>query len=116
MAHWEERVKAEFGPPCTTLLCERDQTLQAFLVLDLSRSYLHQFFVAPEVQSQGLGRALVLNICQNHCPAGWTLHVATANQRARQFYARCGLVEGAVGLHPQTGRERVLCRWNPPGR
>ena len=42
------------------------------------------------------------------------LHVATANQRARKFYAACGLVEQTVDRHPQTGRERVLCRWSPP--
>ena len=111
LTHWQERVRAEFGPPCVTLILERDQSLLGFMVLDPARNYLHQLFVAPQVQSQGLGGALVLEICLSHFPDGWTLHVATSNQRARQFYARCGLVEEEVDLNPQTGRERMLCRW-----
>lgn len=114
LAHWEDRVGAEFGAPNTTLVCEQGKTtLQAFMVLDLHINHLLQLFVAPEAQSQGLGGALVREISRSHCPTGWTLHVATSNHRARAFYARCGLVEEAVSVHPQTGRERVLCRWRP---
>ncbi|RZJ09526.1 MAG: GNAT family N-acetyltransferase [Acidovorax sp.] len=113
IAHWEERVAAEFGAPNTTLVYEHDHALRAFMVLDLHINHLHQLFVAPDAQSQGLGGVLVREIGRSYCPAGWTLHVATSNQRAREFYARCGLVEEAVSVHPQTGRERVLCRWRP---
>lgn len=113
IAHWEERVAAEFSAPNTTLVCEQGQTLQAFMVLDLHINHLHQLFVAPDAQSHGLGGALVREIGRSYCPAGWTLHVATSNHRARAFYALCGLVEEAVSVHPQTGRERVLCRWRP---
>lgn len=116
LAHWEARVDAEFGPPCTTLLVEGEGgVLRAFMVLDLPHSHLHQLFVEPGLQSQGLGGAMVRELGQRLCPAGWTLHVATANQRARRFYARCGLVEQETSLNLQTGRERVLCRWTPPG-
>lgn len=112
LAHWEDRVHAEFGPPCTALLVEHgDGALLGFMVLDLAHSHLHQLFVAPGAQGQGLGGAMVGEICQSLCAAGWTLHVATANLRARRFYARCGLVEGAVSVHPTTGRERVVCSW-----
>lgn len=114
LPHWEGRVQAEFGAPCTVLLAERDGgEVVAFMVLDLAHSHLEQLFVAPAAQSQGWGGALVREICQR-LPAGWTLHVATANQRARRFYARCGLVEDVVDRNPHTGRERVLCRWTPP--
>ncbi|RZJ60844.1 MAG: GNAT family N-acetyltransferase [Acidovorax sp.] len=117
LAHWEDRARSEFGPPCTALLVERaDEALLAFMVLDIPRGHLYQLFVAPGAQSQGLGGAMVQEICQRLCSAGWTLHVATANQRARRFYARCGLEEEAVDLHPGTGRERVLCRWRPDSR
>lgn len=114
LAHWEARARAEFGPPCTTMLIERGQAVQAFMVLDQTLGHLHQLFVAPEAQGHGLGAALVQQICEHLCPRGWTLHVATGNQGARRFYARCGLVEEGTDRHPQTGRERVLCRWAPP--
>ena len=111
-AHWEDRVRAEFGPPCTALLAQcADEALLAFMVVDIPSRHLHQLFVAPGAQSQGVGGAMVQEICQRLCPDGWTLHVATANERARRFYARCGLVEGATSVHPATGRERVLCSW-----
>lgn len=116
LAHWEQRVDAEFGPPCTALVVARsDGALQAFMVVDLACNHLHQLFVAPAAQSNGLGAAMVREVCECLCPGGWTLHVATTNQRARRFYAACGLVEDSVDRHPQTGRERVLCRWTPPG-
>lgn len=122
LAHWAERVDAEFGPPCTNLLVEQEGAVVAFMVLELERSdqlklsqgHLHQLFVAPGAQGQGLGAALVQQIGEQLCPQGWTLHVATTNVRARRFYARCGLVEEMVDHHPGTGRERVLCRWLPP--
>jgi putative acetyltransferase len=115
LPHWEERVQAEFGAPRTALLAERDGgEVVAFMVLDLARNHLEQLFVAPAAQSQGMGGALVREICLRW-PTGWTLHVATDNQRARRFYARCGLVEEGVDRNPHTGRERVLCRWMPPG-
>ncbi|MBV7543567.1 GNAT family N-acetyltransferase [Acidovorax sp. sic0104] len=74
LPHWEARVRAEFGAPHTALLAERaDGTLLAFMVLDLRRSHLEQLFVAPAAQGQGLGAAMVREICARLCPAGWTL-------------------------------------------
>lgn len=114
LSHWEDRVRSEFGPPCTALLVERaDEALLGFMVLHMAHSHLHQLFVATGAQGQGLGGAMAQEICQSLCPAGWTLHVATANLRARRFYARCGLIEGAVSVHPTSGRERVVCSWRP---
>ena len=115
LSHWAARVDAEFGPPCsTTVLVEQGHTVRAFMVLDRAQGHLHQLFVAPGVQGQGLGAALVQEVCETLYPHGWTLHVATSNLRARRFYALCGLVEEVVDHHPGTGRERVLCRWVPP--
>ncbi|KRD46627.1 GCN5 family acetyltransferase [Acidovorax sp. Root275] len=111
--HWEARVRAEFGLPCVTLVRAIGQEVTAFLVLDMAHAHLHQLFVDPDCQGQGVGAALLQQV-HHLCPGGWTLHVATANHSARRFYARHGLVEGAVDTHPATGRERVLCRWLPP--
>jgi putative acetyltransferase len=112
-AHWEARVRAEFAPPCMTLVHAAEPEATAFLVLDVARAYLHQLFVDPDCQGQGVGAELLQQV-NRLCPGGWTLHVATGNHRARRFYARQGLVEGLVDTHPATGRDRVLCRWSPP--
>ena len=108
--HWEARVRAEFGPPCVALVRAAGAEVTAFLVLDVARAYLHQLFVDPCMQGQGVGGELLRQV-HRLCPGGWTLHVATGNHGARRFYARQGLVEELVDTHPATGRERVLCRW-----
>ena len=110
--HWEARVRAEFGPPCVTWVRATGPDITAFLVLDVAHSHLHQLFVDPDLQGQGVGSELLQKV-HRLCPGGWTLHVATGNHGARRFYARHGLVEGRVDNHPDTGRERVLCRWSP---
>lgn len=112
LAHWLTRVQAEFGPPCLTLVGEQGGTTVAFLVLEMQASHLHQLFVDPDVQGGGIGAALVARVC-TLCPHGWSLHVASSNLRARRFYTRCGLQEHGHDRHPITGRERVLCRWQP---
>lgn len=110
--HWEARVRAEFGPPCVTLVRAEGPEATAFLVLDVDRAHLHQLFVDPGLQGQGVGAELLQQV-HRLCPGGWTLHVATGNLGARRFYARHRLVEEMVDTHPVTGRERVLCRWSP---
>ncbi|CAN7217721.1 GNAT family N-acetyltransferase [Acidovorax sp. LjRoot66] len=110
LAHWLERVHAEFGPPCLTLVGVHDGTAVAFMVLDMEAAHLHQLFVDPGAQGTGIGAALVAHVCEL-CPQGWSLHVASTNLRARRFYARYGLQEHGHDRHPITGRERVLCRW-----
>lgn len=111
--HWEGRVRAEFGLPCVTLVLAAGQEVTAFLVLDMAHAYLHQLFVDPDCQGQGVGAELLQQV-NRLCPGVWTLHMATGNYGARRFYARHGLAEWAVDTHPVTGRERVLCRWSPP--
>ncbi len=110
LAHWLERVHAEFCPPCLTLVGVHDGTATAFMVLDVEAAHLHQLFVDPGAQGTGIGAALVAHVCAL-CQQGWSLHVASTNLRARRFYARYGLQEHGHDRHPITGRERVLCRW-----
>lgn len=111
-AHWEARVRAEWVPPCVTLVRAVGAEVTAFMVLDPAQAYLHQLCVDPDWQGRGVGAQLLQQV-HRLCPGGWTLHVATGNHGARRFYARQGLAEGQVDTHPATGRERVLCRWLP---
>lgn len=77
LPHWLDRVRAEFGPPCTALVADcangGQDDLQAFMVLHLARSHLEQLFVSPSLQGQGLGAAMVREVCKRLCPGGWTL-------------------------------------------
>ena len=111
--HWFDRVRNEFGPPNLTLVHERDNQIHAFLVLNVADTYLQQLFVAPVAQGRGVGAGLLKQVCEL-CPSGWSLHVATANTRARNFYARSGLVQGPESTNPVTGRQRVTYAWQPP--
>ena len=112
IAHWHRRVQREFGPPGELLLVERAGQTLGFMLLQSARSYVAQLFVDAHLQRQGLGRMLLDEACVR-MPHGWRLHVATDNVQARRFYARYGLVTGAVDRHPATGCPRVECRWRP---
>ncbi|MEY2952475.1 MAG: hypothetical protein RLZZ401_562, partial [Pseudomonadota bacterium] len=48
LAHWLERVRTDFRPPCDTVLSlYDDNALAAFMVIDPLRGYVSQLFVDP---------------------------------------------------------------------
>ena len=112
IGHWLARVQAEFGPPCSVALLERDEHLLGFMVMHPARHYVAQLFVDTHLQGRGHGQAL-LDHARRRMPVGWRLHVATANLGAQRFYEKQGLVRGIVDRHPQTGVERVSFHWRP---
>ena len=114
LEHWLARVRAEFGAPREAVVALVAGEIGAFMVVDPGRAWLEQLHTAPALQGRGLGRALLDEACLR-MPAGWSLHVALANQRAQAFYTRYGLARGGkVDTHPVTGRERVAYAWLPP--
>lgn len=114
--HWQTRVRAEFTPPSHTLVYETEESgILAFLVLNIHDAYLHQLFVQPCAHRSGIGSELVRHVCLL-CPDGWSLHVATSNERARRFYEHLGLVKGVASLNPSTSRERLIYSWQPQNR
>lgn len=112
LAHWEARVRGEFGLPCVAQVVEHKGQIAAFLVLDAEQAYLCQLFVDPRQQGKGWGAAMLAWVCAA-CPKGWSLHVAEANEGARRFYERHGLRPGLTDRHPVTGRSRVRYCWEP---
>ena len=108
--HWLSRVRTDLGSPYLMLVREVAGQIQAFLVLQLEQRYLYQLHVAPAFQSQGQGTRLLQWVCAAF-PEGWSLHTATSNWRGRALYERFGLQAGAVDVNPESGRERVIYRW-----
>jgi len=114
IGHWLARVEAEFVAPSEVHIAERGGQPLAFMVMLPERAYVAQLYVDPHRHGQGLGRRL-LDVACRRMPAGWRLHVATANVAGQRFYERYGLQRGAVDRHPATGRERVAFGWRPTG-
>ena len=112
LEHWHARVRDEFHGLQVTLFFIRPDRLAAFMAVDVKERYVHQLFVDPDCQGQGIGAQLLRQVCEVY-PGGWSLHVAKTNVRARSFYARFGLLEGAEDVNLTTGRARVAYAWRP---
>ena len=113
LAHWLGRVESEFKTPRQAYVFEWEGAVAAFVVLEPSKFYLHQLFVAPKWQRRGWGASLIGWIHATF-PDGWSLHVAASNTSARRFYERHGLRAESMDVHPLNGRERVLYRAGAP--
>lgn len=96
LAHWLERVHAEFGPPCLTLVGVHDGTAVAFMVLDVEAAHLHQLFVDPGAQGTGIGAALVAHVCA--LPAG--LVAACGQQQPAGAPLLCALRPAGARARP----------------
>lgn len=66
----------------------KDQNILGFI--GLVSDYIAGIFVDPQVQSQGIGQALLNHVKQNH--ASLILNVYAQNKRAYQFYCQQGFV------------------------
>ncbi len=73
--------------------------------------YCRQGFsvVEQNFQSQGIGKALVHYIQQNH--SALTLHVFAQNERAYQFYCRQGFSVVEQNIDPQTNLLEYSMQW-----
>ena len=95
----ETRSADEVRTWCGTLLdraghevwvAERGDVLLGFV--DLEESWVDLLFVHPARPARGVG-ATLLDLVKGLRPLGFGLRVHQANERARAFYARHGLVE-----------------------
>lgn len=93
-------------PGAQTFVCERDSMIAGFV--SLVDGYLAALFVEPELQGQGIGRAL-LQFAQSRCDQ-LQLTVFTENIRAVRFYRIAGFHLLKEQVDPHTGRpEQVMC-------
>lgn len=73
-----------------TWLAQQDGDVVAYAILDSEG--LDSLYVRPDLAGQGVGSVL-LDLAKRLRPDGFGLWVFETNVRARQFYARHGLVE-----------------------
>ena len=73
--------------------------------------YLHEIFVAPELQRRGVGSTLMA-LAKELAPAGLRLHTLQRNTQAAAFYARHGFVVESRGIG-RVGLPNARYRWTP---
>jgi putative acetyltransferase len=112
LEQWRTRFRDELAVQEEIWVVTEGETVVGFLALIPPTGYLHQIFVDPHSQGQGIGK-LLLDHAKSRCPQGLTLHTAERNQAAREFYEAQGFVEGARGINPINGMADLEYRWQP---
>lgn len=115
LEHWLERVQKEFAAPLEVWVQEEHGNVCAFHVVNPHTQWLDQLHVHPVHQGRGLGQIALNQLCERF-PGGWSLHVATENQRAIRFYERYGMQAGDISQNPISGRTRIRYSWRPGAR
>ena len=93
-------------------LAWRDGEAVGFLALKPKDQQIHQLFVLPESQGEGIG-TMLLTHAKAELREGIWLSVFAENASARRFYERHGFAEGVHDKHPRTGQETIVYRWTP---
>ena len=107
----KERISRELtGGWSVFLACNENEDLLGFLALKPDSACLDQLFVAPAVQRQGIGRAL-LDFAKQQMTNGIWLRTAVDNVGACRFYERNGFRACEIGVHPTLGHRTVVYRW-----
>lgn len=114
-AELAERIPRELKDGWSAWLALQNGEPVGFMALKPKERQLHQLFVLPAAQGQGVGSAL-LEHAMSQLEHGMWLSVFAENVVARRFYNQHGFHEGEHSLHPQTRQETIKCRWEPRGQ
>ncbi|MBV7409492.1 GNAT family N-acetyltransferase [Maritimibacter sp. DP1N21-5] len=93
-------------------VADQDGRILGFLNLKPDEGVLDQLFLDPRVLRSGLGTAFFARACAR-MPEGFTLYKPSANQRARAFYLRMGMVETHEAAHHVWGHPITFYAWQP---
>ena len=108
------RVPMEVAKGWSLNVADDNGKLAAMLALHLSDRYLDQLFVAPEYQSDGLGRRL-LAFTRQQLPDEIWLRCVRENEKAWRWYEREGFVFEKEQVEPMMGRVMKYYRWKKKG-
>jgi putative acetyltransferase len=93
-----------------TVAVHRNEII-GFVAIKRKEAVLAELFVRPGSLGAGVGRMLLAHAIAA-MPEGFTLYTRAANERARRFYEKAGLVELRTGTHPRSGDPIVYYGWN----
>lgn len=114
---WRRRFETEIAVEERIYVAEGDGRLAGFLAVKEEcggRGYLHEIFLAPEFQGQGIGSMLIA-VAKELAPAGLRLHTLQRNTRAATFYERHGFTLVSTGIG-RVGLPNVQYAWTPGRR
>jgi putative acetyltransferase len=86
--------------------------LAGFVAVSPRTGYLDQIVVAPEVQHHGVGKALI-DAAKQIGREGLYLHVNKDNERALDFYKKCGFVIAGEDVNRRSGAPVYMMTWRP---
>jgi putative acetyltransferase len=86
--------------------------LVGLLCLNSNSGHLDQICVSTSQKGSGAADALMAHACAVS-PLGLHLDVNADNARAIRFYQRHGFEKTGEGINPNSGRPKLLMRWQP---
>jgi putative acetyltransferase len=113
-SEWRRRFETEIAAEERVHVAELDGQIAGFLAVKdrgSGQGYLHEIFVAPECQGQGIGSTLMA-LAKELAPAGLRLHTLQRNTRAAAFYEHHGFVVVSTGIG-RVGLPNAQYAWPP---
>lgn len=107
-AYWQEKttdMRDTYLLQSETFVYENER-LQPSGFLSLVDNYIAAVFVAPDMQGQGIGKALIQYAKSKHTIL--SLGVYSRNRKSVEFYLRQGFVVKAEQTEPDTGEMETL--------
>jgi GNAT superfamily N-acetyltransferase len=99
-----ERIPREIASGWSLYVAPRDNRVIGMLALILREKRLHQLFVDPSFQNNGVGITL-LEFTKSMMTEGFWLTTMSRNEGARRFYEREGLAHKGDRPHPNFPNE-----------
>ena len=114
LANLRARVRMEVEKGWSLYVAVDNGRLAAMLAMHVPDCYLDQLFVAPDYQSDGLGRRL-LAFTRQQLPDEIWLRCVRENEKAWRWYEREGFVFEKEQVEPTSGRVMKYYRWKKKG-